>query len=216
MITFSATNSGAVADLTLNVNGTGAKSIKYLNNSSTSNLSAVGQLQANRPIMFIYDGTYWLATGINYNNTYSSMSEAEAIAGTATTARSITAQRLDIAIKSKFPYIEEQGTDGDWTYRKWNDGTSECWLRVSYTQNGQSWAGGTEFTGQTYTYPSGLFLTAPAIEATACSDPSTIIRIWKYGSATDTGVVGAFRPDTSYVGSSVTIHYSIHAIGKWK
>ena len=113
-------------------------------------------------------------------------------------------------------FIVGQGTDGNWTYRKWYSGISECWLRVSYTQSGQSWAGGTEFTGQTYTYPSGLFLTAPAIEATTSSDPSTIIRIWKYGSATDTGAVGAFRPDTTYVNSSVTIHYSIHAIGRWK
>lgn len=27
------------------------------------------------------------------------------------------------------PYIVEQGTSGDWTYRKWSDGTAECWGR---------------------------------------------------------------------------------------
>ena len=30
-------------------------------------------------------------------------------------------------------YIVEQGTVGDWTYRKWNSGIAECWLRSYFT-----------------------------------------------------------------------------------
>ena len=217
MIVFSNTNSGAVASLTLNVNGTGAKPIKYINNSSLDNLSAVGQLIAGKPIMFVYDGTNWIATGINYNNTYSSMSEAEAIAGTATTARSITAARLDKAIKSKFAdYVIEQGTSGDWTYRKWNSGVAECWMLKTVSITGSSWGGGTEFSGSSYSFPSSLFIAAPVVELGTQSDPSTIPRAWKKSTATDTPVLGAFRPDTSYISTSVSIDFSVHATGRWK
>lgn len=30
-------------------------------------------------------------------------------------------------------YVIEQGTQGDWTYRKWNSGFAECWRNVSVT-----------------------------------------------------------------------------------
>ena len=54
-VRFTATNSAAVANLTLNVNSTGAKNIKYRN----GNLSSAGLLAANRTYPFVYDGTYW-------------------------------------------------------------------------------------------------------------------------------------------------------------
>ncbi len=68
VVKFSATNSAAVANLTLNVNGTGAKSIKRY---GTTNLAAVGNLTAGQAIQFTYDGTNWLFTGhvdTNSNN----------------------------------------------------------------------------------------------------------------------------------------------------
>lgn len=30
-------------------------------------------------------------------------------------------------------YVVEQGTQGDWTYRKWNSGFAECWRNISVT-----------------------------------------------------------------------------------
>lgn len=59
-VTFTATNSGAVASLTLNVNGTGAKNIKYMHNADESNLPGVGYLRANMTYRFVYNGTYWV------------------------------------------------------------------------------------------------------------------------------------------------------------
>ena len=97
LVTFSETNSGAVADLTLNVNSTGAKSIKYINNGTLGNLSSAGYLKASTTYLFVYDGSYWVAY-FNYNTTYSSMTEAEITAGTGTTARTITPARLKTAI----------------------------------------------------------------------------------------------------------------------
>lgn len=55
IVNFTNTNSAAVADLELNVSNTGDIPIKYRN----ANLAAVGDLIANRPFMFVYDGTNW-------------------------------------------------------------------------------------------------------------------------------------------------------------
>jgi hypothetical protein len=56
-VKFTVANTAAVGSLTLNVNNTGAKNIKYI---SQSNLPGTGYLRANQTIMFIYDGTYWI------------------------------------------------------------------------------------------------------------------------------------------------------------
>ena len=59
LVRFTVTNTGAVGNLTLNVNGTGAKNIKYRN----ADLSSAGVLAANRTYMFVYDGTYYQLIG---------------------------------------------------------------------------------------------------------------------------------------------------------
>ena len=59
LVKFTTTNTGAVANLTLNVNGTGAKSIKYRG----TNLPSAGALAANRVYQFLYDGTNWQLVG---------------------------------------------------------------------------------------------------------------------------------------------------------
>ena len=71
-VTFDYTNSGAVGSLTMNVNSTGAKSIKKLINNTaiaSSNLSHAGELKANQTYLFEYDGTYWVCTTLDYNST---------------------------------------------------------------------------------------------------------------------------------------------------
>lgn len=60
IVTFTITNSGAVANLTMNVNGTGAKPIKCINNGTLENLSSAGYLKANTKYPFYYDGAYWV------------------------------------------------------------------------------------------------------------------------------------------------------------
>ena len=110
-VKFTTTNSGAVGSLALNVNGTGAKNIKYINNGTIGNLTSAGYIKANTTYYFYYDGTYWVAL-FNYNTTYSAMSEAEALAGTATTARTITAARLKQAIEKHVPVSSVNGQTG--------------------------------------------------------------------------------------------------------
>ena len=234
MITFANANSGAVADLTLNVNGTGAFPIKYVNNSSLGNLTAVGQIRANSPVMFVYTETssttkYWVATGLNYNTTYSSMSEAEAIAGTATTARVITSARLDKAIKSKFAdYVIEEGelyASGSstltWQYRKWKSGVAECWCtrRWDYSGNWVSW-GNMYCTGwgygPIYWYPPDFFADVPNFTFST----SSVYSMWvatteeKSGSNSTKDHMPeliAYRPNNP--NAYITITVNIHAIG---
>ena len=69
VVKFSNTNTADVASLTLNVDSTGAKPIKYRN----ANLSSAGLLIANRYTYFVYDGTNYqivgdFDTGVPSNN----------------------------------------------------------------------------------------------------------------------------------------------------
>ena len=111
IVTFTATNSGAVANLTMNVNDTGAKHIKYINNGTLGNLSSAGYLKANTEYPFYYDGANWVCW-FNVNSTYSALSEADMHTGTATTARLITAQRLKQAVEYHAPVTSVNGSTG--------------------------------------------------------------------------------------------------------
>ena len=64
-VKFTVTNTAAVASLTLNVSGTGAKSLKYRG----GNLPAVGTLASGRVYEFVYDGTNWELVGDLDTNT---------------------------------------------------------------------------------------------------------------------------------------------------
>lgn len=111
IVTFTATNSGAVASLTMNVNSTGAKPIKYINNGTLGNLTSAGYIKANVEYPFYYDGTNWVVW-FNYNTTYSAMTESEMHTGTATTARTITAARLKQAVLYHAPVTSVNGNTG--------------------------------------------------------------------------------------------------------
>lgn len=111
IVTFTATNSGAVASLTMNVNNTGAKPIKYINNGSLGNLSSAGYLKANTEYPFYYDGANWVCW-FNVNTTYSALSEADMHTGTSTSTRLITAQRLKQAVEYHAPVKSVNGQTG--------------------------------------------------------------------------------------------------------
>ena len=66
-VKFTVTNTAAVADLTLNVNSTGAKHIKTLRYGVINNIAGTGYLAANTTYQFTYDGTYWVMQE-NYNS----------------------------------------------------------------------------------------------------------------------------------------------------
>lgn len=92
------TNSNTIANPTLNVNSTGAKSIKKYGTTAPST-SSNSSWNAGAVVSFTYDGTYWMMNDW-LNTTYSSMTDAEITAGTGTTARLITPARLKQAIQT--------------------------------------------------------------------------------------------------------------------
>ena len=93
-VTFSNTNSAAVADLKLKVGTSTAKPLKREYNGGTSNLAAVGWLRANCTYMFTYDGTNWVNLTDNQNSSYSAMDVTEMKTGTAATNRVMRADYL--------------------------------------------------------------------------------------------------------------------------
>lgn len=90
-------NSNSAASCTLNVNGTGAKSIWYNNAVYTGN-SVMVCGYANRTHMYIYDGTYWVwvSSGSDSNTIYSNASLGQGY-GTCTTAEATVAKIVTLS-----------------------------------------------------------------------------------------------------------------------
>lgn len=63
-------------------------------------------------------------------------------------------------------YVVEEGTDGIWTYRKWNSGIAECWGRVTVASRTYTANGG--YYNVTGAPPTGLFVSGsnPVLSAT--------------------------------------------------
>lgn len=97
--------SNTATDVTLNVGGTGAKSIYYANSVYTDKGSKVTGY-ANYYIFYMYDGTYWVWVNYDFDGTYSTMTQAQASAGTDTTGRLIPAKVLSDTIDEKLVPVE--------------------------------------------------------------------------------------------------------------
>jgi hypothetical protein len=93
------TNTNTATNPTLNVNGTGAKSV-WLNTglitTTSSHLAFAGT--ANRPIKYVYDGTNWIFMGwsTDSNTTYSTQALGNGY-GTCATAEATTAKAVTLS-----------------------------------------------------------------------------------------------------------------------
>ena len=79
-------------------------------------------------------------------------------------SETITRNDLKAILDSALPstavdYIVEQGTDGDWTYRKWNSGIAECWGTKSESKALSSWGSWYYVRIDGIDYPTNLFTT---------------------------------------------------------
>ena len=114
-------------------------------------------------------------------------------------------------------YIVEQGTDGIWTYRKWNSGIAECWritdsMDIDYDQE---WYGLLYYTSLRQDFPSGLFtqvsnisintICAGGIHASSIQEFDTAHVVWYQVAHT-----GLAFPHYSYV------RFNISVKGRWK
>lgn len=134
----------------------------------------------------------------------SEMSDTERMA-----ARNSNMQYLE-----NIPHIIESGTDGIWSYRKWSDGTAECWGKSSVSADTSTqWAG--YYTGVfgAINYPSNLFVEEPVLNCTlkTTSYPGHMF-LGSDGSKSSTGGIALACHDKR----TVSGYLHLTAKGKWK
>lgn len=72
-------------------------------------------------------------------------------------------------------YIVEQGTDGIWTYRKWNSGVAECWGYKLTSGTFSAWGSGYSHDIPPENFPTGLFTAMPYCFVTSsCTDANSV------------------------------------------
>ncbi len=117
-------------------------------------------------------------------------------------------------------FVIEEGTDGIWTYRKWNSGIAECWGWHATTVTASDWsawgnlyeAGG---SSRTEAFPSGLFNAVPIVMVSPPqASNGAFVETTGQGSATSTPNIFLVRP--SKISSTVNFNVPIYARGTWE
>lgn len=115
------------------------------------------------------------------------------------------------------PCVLLSGQDGNWHWRKWSDGTAECWGDFPTFANFDGTDAGNVLyatkTEWSAAYPEGLFTDAPSCQITPDSD----ISLWMIASTAGTvaqtpGV--KFYKTTQASGVPIILH--VTARGAWK
>lgn len=110
-------------------------------------------------------------------------------------------------------YVVEQGTSGNWTYRKWNSGIAECWGTHNPSSSASGTEGGLYFQGIYIDFPSGLFASAPRTLVTAHGS-------WIGGAMTGNGLTAAKWQGYRWTPTSQTntgaLKIELYCIGTWK
>lgn len=110
-------------------------------------------------------------------------------------------------------YIVDQGTDGIWTYRKWNSGIAECW---GYTVGASiacttQWGSAYYSAPRTYDFPTGLFIPYPIITATLY-DGGGLGWVTLNSWTKDSMSVYVSEP----ISNTRTMQICFHVVGRWK
>ena len=114
------------------------------------------------------------------------------------------------------PRIVEQGVDGIWTYRKWSDGTAECWgYNTTYNHTYSAWGSIYSFDIPRIAFPTSLFISDPDCFAYARCATGNSVSSPNSNEATSVFTCGltVIRGTSLSTTHAVTYYY---AIGKWK
>lgn len=110
--------------------------------------------------------------------------------------------------------VVEQGTSGIWTYRKWSNGTAECWGHQDVGSTAYSANGG--YKKVEATLPSGLFITTPDIVIASGRITGTINTDMGFTSPNNASTIQTYLINRG--GSAVTqtgvVYWNVK--GKWK
>lgn len=114
------------------------------------------------------------------------------------------------------PSIVESGTEDIWEYRKWSDGTAECWgIRgLSNVAITSSYGYGYYSAEINQNFPTDLFVSTPCIFATS----EDVAGYGTWFNVTTNGTSKTKVGGLIYATTSVTtnVNLALHAIGKWK
>lgn len=114
-------------------------------------------------------------------------------------------------VSSKDAYIVDEGTSGNWTYRKWSDGRAEAWglkLREDYTIDisyGNAYYGALT----SFSFPSNLFTYVRGLQITASDSSGTWVAI---SGVTNTDV--RWYPFSAKSGK-FGVSYEFYVDGNW-
>ena len=115
--------------------------------------------------------------------------------------------------------IFEEGTDGIWTYRKYADGTAECWGSVDTQTAFAAWTAPIYY-GSTYsanqTYPTNLFIEKPVLNVSMSMYGADVWHCSISSSLPTMSNTGRYSPLRVGSGSTGTFTTQFYAIGKWK
>lgn len=120
------TYANSVANPTLKIGNTDAKSIKRYGTTSPST-SAATSWNAGSPILFVYDGTYWVMCGF-LNSTYSEISEANITNGSGSSTGLITGRRVKKAVETFAHNVPSGGTNGQVLAKNSNTDYDLTWV----------------------------------------------------------------------------------------
>ena len=180
---FSETNTADRNSITLNVNSTGAKGIRYLGNGGLAVLPGNNYLRASQIVTFTYDGTYWVAD-FSYNSDtvdrhrlVNNIRVGENITQYCIAGRSGTGHKklvANLAVDLTYPiaYLS-QANLANQTYAVASGGTTanfyDAMPSVTLTNTKSGWTG-TQYAmcyikgtlrGATFTVHSDIFTTSP-------------------------------------------------------
>lgn len=112
--------------------------------------------------------------------------------------------------------IVEQGTDGDWTYRKWSSGFYECWGRFTETQIDIDAPWGNGYCvklGSVDNFPI-TFRSVPFVNITVQVTNGNGNGAYKNNTSTTN--VGTIYIISSASATNVTAVTNVYAVGKWR
>lgn len=127
-----------------------------------------------------------------------------------------------ISDKLKVDYVIEESfdnTSGNWSYRKWASGLSECW-GFSLKENANATtadAGGYRTGGFTANdFPTGLFKSTPRVQATVRAGEEIVLLAVGYRPVTATGIGTWVGYRCGSLSGNHTFRMEWHCTGYWK
>ena len=112
------------------------------------------------------------------------------------------------------PMVVEEGTDGIWTYRKWNSGVAECWTYFRYANLAMTTAEGYGYYAalKTENFPTDLFKTSAPV-VTLGAELNGSLGGFAINNTSKSSISGYFWATKS---ATRTVYLHVHAIGNWR